>query len=173
MCIATNDQPYAVPLKLRYAKNGTLILTYSLLLGKVTEKVRGRHISSMGITYPVGGSVYDQQAIVGDHDSGLHFAATPLDTETLVGFGSHRLAVLPAPKVWDPVKHTDLTDRCWHSTGCTIAACLDCEGILPSVLTNPLFWQDLRKRYGSSPDDIIYRTPLYKIWHRSRALASE
>jgi hypothetical protein len=160
MCIATNGQPYAVPLKLRYAKNGKLILTYTLLLGKVTEKVRGRHISSMGITYSIGRGVSDPYAIVGDHDSGFHFAASPDDTDLLTGYGSHRLAVLPAPRLWDPVKADDLSHRCWHSSGCLPAACLDCDGLTLGVLTNPAFWQDLTKWSGSSPDDCIYRTPL-------------
>jgi hypothetical protein len=39
MCYEFTAEPYAVPLKLRRAKSGMLVLTYSLLLGKVTEKI--------------------------------------------------------------------------------------------------------------------------------------
>jgi hypothetical protein len=170
VCYEFTAEPLAVPLKLRRAKSGDLVLTYSLLLGKVTEKKYKHHRSTHGFTYPIGRPVSDRNAIVGDHEFGLHFAASPFDTLELSEYGSHRLAVLPGPKLWDPVTQDGLTNRCWHANGCLPAACLDCENLSLPELTNPLFWQDLSKWSGSAAADCIYNTPLYKIWHRSRAL---
>jgi hypothetical protein len=89
MCYEFKAQPLAVPLRLRRAKSGKLILTYSLLLGKVTEKKYKHHRSPHGFTYPIGKAVSDSNAIVGDHDFGLHFAATPFDIADLDEYGSH------------------------------------------------------------------------------------
>jgi hypothetical protein len=117
--------------------------------------------------------VSDPKAIVGDHEFGLHFAASPFDTAALDEYGSHVLTVLPGPKVWDPVTQDALTDRCWHASSCLPAVCLSCDQLSLSELTNPLFWQDLGMWSGSASEDCIYDTPLYKLWHRSRALRSD
>jgi hypothetical protein len=98
ICYEFKAEPLAVPLRLRRAKSGKLILTYSLLLGKVTEKKFKHHRSLHGFTYPIGKVVSDSNAIVGDHEFGLHFAASPYDIADLDEYGSHVLAVLPGPK---------------------------------------------------------------------------
>jgi hypothetical protein len=173
MCYEFTAEPLAVPLKLRRAKSGSLVLTYSLLLGKVTEKKYKNHRSREGFMYPIGRAVTDPNAIVGDHNFGLHFAASPFDTTGLDEYGSHVLAVLPGPKLWEPVTQNALTGRCWHASGCLPTVCLSCDVLTVSELTDPLFWQDLSKWPGSEPADCIYTTPLYKLWHQSRALVSE
>jgi hypothetical protein len=173
MCYPFKAEPLAVPLKLRLAKSGKRILTYSLLFGKVTEKKFGKHRSIHGFTYPIGRTVFDPNAIVGDHEFGLHFAASPFDVADLDEYGSHVLAVLPGPKVWDPVRQDDLSGRCWHANACLPAVCLTCDPLSLPELTNPDFWQDLSKWSGSASVDCLFRTPLYQVWHRSRALVGD
>ncbi len=62
--------------------------------GKVTTKRPGEHVSVHSFTYPIGRTIYDQNAAVGDHDRALHFTASPDSAKYLKGnYGSHRLAV--------------------------------------------------------------------------------
>jgi hypothetical protein len=43
MCVEFLEKPYALPLEFEYTRDNLLILTFSLLLGKVTELRRGVH----------------------------------------------------------------------------------------------------------------------------------
>jgi hypothetical protein len=159
MCHKDSTKPYALPLSRQDVADGMQIMRYSMMLGKVTTKRNGEHVSSQGFTYPIGRTVYDQNAIVGDHGRALHFTASPDSTKYLQGnYGSHRLAVLPAPVIWDSPETHGLTKRCWHSFGAHSLLCLDCEGVELDVLTRPDFWQDLML-----PDFTI---PLEAVWHK-------
>jgi hypothetical protein len=123
----------------------------------------------MGFTYPIGRTVHDPKARIGDHSFGLHFFASPDSAKSQGGsYGSHRLAVLPAPQVWASVESSVQTPRCWHSGSATTLLCLDCQRIELDVLTNPDFWEDL-KRPRSLPGGIriTYLLAANVIWHRS------
>jgi hypothetical protein len=167
MCVEFDERPYIVPLKQHYTKEGILVLTYSLLLGKVTEKRHGSHISSHEFTWPIGGTVYDPNAIVGDHGRSLHFAPSPDSAKDLLeGYGSHLLGVLPAPAVWDPVKKQQKTERCWHSSGAHTLFCLGCENYQLDVLTNADFWRDLSKRSRRASRDLDLSSLIPSVWHQ-------
>jgi hypothetical protein len=90
--------------------------------------------------YPLLATIHDPKAIPGSHDYALHFAATPGCAIGLPDeFGSHRLAVLPGPRVWDALQEGKLNNRCWHADSCTPLFCLDCWQLRPEDLTNPEF----------------------------------
>jgi hypothetical protein len=165
MCIEDPMQPYALPLEEHRTWNNVRVLTYSLLLGKVTGFRSGEHFSSRGLLYPLRRAVYDLNARAGNHELALHFTASPDSASRLEGYGSHRLAVLPAPKVWDSVSHRGLQNRCWHSLGCTPLFCMDCMRIELDVLTNPDFWKDLQLSPGQS-----HGIPLFTVWHKQKKL---
>jgi hypothetical protein len=143
MCVEFREQPYVVTLKRFCTEDGSEVVYYSLLLGKVTHKRNGEHRSSHGFAWPIGRPIRDANAIVGLHDRALHFASSPKSAHRLHGYGSHRLAVLPAPKVWEPVRNGSKTPRCWHSSGGIVLFCADCDGIRLPVLDDPAFWHDL------------------------------
>jgi hypothetical protein len=167
MCYEDPEIPYALPLEEHRTWNNSRVLTYSLLLGKVTEYRDGEHVSSHGFRYPLRHPAYDANARIGHHEQSLHFTASPDSARYLQGheYGSHRLAVLPAPKVWDSVSRHGLQNRCWHSYGATALFCLDCMGIELAVLTNPDFWQDLQLYSGQS-----HGIPLFTVWHKQKKL---
>jgi hypothetical protein len=166
MCHYDATKPYAIPLQVTRTDSGITVMDYSLLLGKVISKRDGEHRSSMGfMMYPVGRTVYESKACVGSHSYGLHFAASPKSTG-LSGYGSHRLAVLPAPALWDPVKNGVKVPRCWHSAGATTLFCLDCSGYKLSVLDDPDFWEDLRPRKSSHGLKFTDMLASNAVWHR-------
>jgi hypothetical protein len=145
MCFEDPTQPYAMPLEVHRTWLHTNVLTYSLLLLKVTQLCGDVHRSRMGgFAYPVRQLVTDPNAQVGKHERALHFAASPAVAHQLNSYGSHRLAVLPARKVWDPVSRRGLRNRCWHSNGALTLFCYDCEGVTLDVVRNPAFWSDLK-----------------------------
>jgi hypothetical protein len=174
MCFDDPSVPSLMPVAVTTTSTGTKLLTVSLLLGKVTTIRRGEHISFRGMRYPLLETIHDPQAIQGSHDSALHFAATP---ECAIGlpdeFGSHRLAALPAPAVWDPLeKWYAATDekrksRCWHSDGCLPLFCLDCENLTPEDLTNPDFWRAMPTWWGRRMGNRIVAE---QIWQRQLVL---
>jgi hypothetical protein len=167
MCHQFYERPYTVVLKQRHTKKGTLVLIYSLLLGKVTEKRNGQHISTNNFGWPIGRIVHDSNAVVGHHGRALHFAASPDSTKKLGSYGSHRLAVLPAPAIWDPIRKDSYAPRCWHSSGGIATFCLDCDGIELDVINNPDFWQDL-KRPRRFPGGVSLTQLLAdkSVWHK-------
>jgi len=144
MCFKSTEFPFLIPLELLMTNTGSHLLTVSMLLGKVTTKRNGEHISSRGMLYPISQTIHDVKAVAGDHQYALHYAPTP---ECAIGlpdsYGSHRLAVLPAPDVWDPLeewnplKEEAPASRCWHSNGATPLFCLDCWNLKPADLTEP------------------------------------
>jgi hypothetical protein len=144
MCYIDATQPYILPLEHRTCKDGRMILIYSLLLGKATTLRNGKHRSMHNFTYPIGHTVYDPHAIVGHHEHGLHFTASPASAHLVNSFGSHRLAVLPAPQLWRSLEQDGHQNRCWHSAGGITFLCVDCENIEFDVLTNPDFLRDLK-----------------------------
>jgi len=162
MCVYDPLEPYALPLE----RHGNR-LTYSLLLGKVTRYWQGQHYSSIAFPYPIRQMVYDPNALLGDHRCSLHFMASPDSARFLQGgaYGSHRLAILPAPRVWDRVEDSRLTDICWHSFGAFTLCCMDCLGIELDVLTNPAFWDDLAIQPG-----LPYGIPRDLVWHKQQQL---
>jgi hypothetical protein len=170
MCYYDPAQPYAVPLKFSHTESGVMVMDYSLLLGKVTEKRNGEHRSCRNFTYPIGRTVRDSNAHAGSHEYGLHFAASPDSAKHLVGigYGSHRLGILPAPRIWDPIVIAGQTNRCWHSTGATALFCLDCDDIELDVLTNPDFWNDLTKQSRKSRHGLSFTELLDSnaVWHQ-------
>jgi hypothetical protein len=160
MCYYDPTQPFGLPLEVRGNQ-----LTYSLLLLKVTELRFGVHQSRMGFTYPVRRLVTDPNALVGDHERALHFAVSPAIADRLNSYGSHRLAVLPAPEVWDPVNWRGFQNRCWHSGGCVALFCYDCEGVELEVVPNPAFWQDLKLSPEYLSQDFIH-----SVWRKQTPL---
>jgi hypothetical protein len=172
MCYEFDEQPYIIPLEQHQTQAGVLLLTYSFLLGKVTEKRQGEHISSRGFFWPIGRNVSDSNAIVGDHDRALHFAPSPDCASELIGeYGSHLLGVLPAPAIWDPVKKQQKTERCWHSPGAHTLFCFSCENYQLDVLTDSDFWRDLSKqsRRSSRGKDLSSLIP--SVWHQQVELS--
>lgn len=175
MCYYDSTQPFALPLRQHRTKNGILVMDYSLVLWKVTSKNPrdGEHWSSGGFCYPIGRTVYDANAIVGNHSRALHFAASPNSARSLqYGSDSHRLAVLPTPQVWKPVKNSRQTNRCWHSSGATTLFCCECDGIEFDVLYNPDFLKDL-KRPARSCGGLVLRDLLESdaVWHQQVQLS--
>jgi hypothetical protein len=168
MCEADRRAPYAVPLELHETKAGILVMVFSLLLWKVMEKWNGEHRSTYCFNYPIGRTIHDANARVGNHRRALHFAASPDGAHLLVeNYGSHILAVLPAFHVWDPVKKGMLGSRCWLSSGCTPVACLTCDGLELEVLHDPAYWHDLKKP-GSFPGglDLTQLSTSNAVWHQ-------
>jgi hypothetical protein len=160
MCFEDPTQPYALPLEVHDNR-----MTFSVLLLKVTELRSGVHQSRLGFPYPVRRLVTDPNAQVGDHEKALHFAASPDVAHLLQSYGSHRLAVLPAPQVWDPVNWRGFQSRCWHSRGALTLFCYDCEGVELDVVPNAAFWHDLKL----SPE---YLSPefIHSVWHKQKRL---
>jgi hypothetical protein len=99
MCFEDTHLPFIYPLELQHISKDTQLLTVSMLLGKVTTKRNGEHISSRGLLYPIRQTIHDRKAEEGSHKFALHFAATPECNIALPdSYGSHRLAVLPGPQ---------------------------------------------------------------------------
>jgi hypothetical protein len=166
MYVYLPEPPYALPLEEHYTWNNTRKLTYSLLLTKVTVLRNHIHQTRNGFTYPVRQSVYDPNAIVGDHKRALHFGSSPDSAKSLLNsYGSHRLVVIPALKVWDPVHQDCLHYRCWHSYGAAVLFCYDCEGYELEVVTNPAFWSDLKLSPGHFSKEFIN-----SVWHKQKKL---
>jgi hypothetical protein len=174
MCFADPSFPCLIPVQVTSSSTGTKLLTVSLLLGKVTTIRHGEHISFRGMRYPLLETIHDPKAIPGSHDYAMHFAATPVSAIGLPDeFGSHRLAVLPAPAVWEPLeKWSAATDenrkgRCWHSNGCLPLFCLDCGNLKPEDLTNPDFWRGLTTWWARRMGNRIVTA---QIWQRQLVL---
>jgi hypothetical protein len=180
MCEKVNGQPIELILDRYQTKNGTWIETYTFSLGKVTSLTNGEHKSGRGFAYPVGQTVSDPNAMVGNHSTALHFIANPV-TDKLESYGSHPLVVLPAPQLWDPpVENGKQPSRCWHSNGCSILFCITCAGLKPDDLTNPDFWQDITKprkrtatRKTTKKDEFVLRLPRNSVWHKERMASTK
>jgi hypothetical protein len=159
MCYHDNQEPYVLPLGLNNRKD----IIYSFLLGKVTEYNPRLGVHKRGdFNYNLRKPVWDSNAVLGDHNRCLHFTANPDSALALPSYGSHRLAVLPAPQLWDDPKRS-LTDRCWHSNGCTPLFCMDCEGVGVDVLGQQDFWRDMNLLPRRS-DDFVLRIPRDSVW---------
>ena len=173
MCEYDSSEPLAIPLRRRRTKKGLLLMDYSILLGKVTQKRNGEHLSSRGFTWPISRTVHDSNALVGDHGRALHFTASPASAHRFNGYGSHRLGVLPAPQLWDPLdENGKQLSRCYHSSGGVILLCMDCDNYQLDVLENPDFWQDL-KQPGRLPGGLKFSELLASdsVWHKQVALS--
>jgi hypothetical protein len=170
MCEPIAAPPYAVPMAAHAAGNTTRVLTYCLLLTKVTTLRHSVHLSWKGFAYPLRRMVTDPNASVGDHDFSLHFGTTPESAERELGsYGSHRLAVLPTAPVWEPVHRTGLHHRCWHAPGCLVLECYDCSGLEPAAVRDPAFWAALTERPDSFPQD--WRNAVWQLPVPVRAAA--
>jgi hypothetical protein len=173
MCFADAAFPFIIPLEVKTTSTGTQLLTVSLLLGKVTTLRHGEHISFRGLRYPFRQTIHDTKAIPGSHDFSLHFAATPACTIGLPDeFGSHRLAVLPSPQLWEPITEAQENSRCWHADGCTPLFCLDCWHLQPEDLNNPDFWRAFKTCCGRN-DDFLRTLPRDQLWHRQLAVSAK
>ena len=171
MCFEDPSVPWLMPGAVTTTSTGTKLLTVSLLLGKVTTIRHGEHISFRGLRYPLHQTIHDTKARPGSHDYALHFAATPACAIGLPDeFGSHRLAVLPSPRIWAPFTTAHANNRCWHADGCTPLFCLDCWNLAAEDLTNPDFWQsfqqDSARRTGR-------RIVPEQIWQRQLVLPKQ
>lgn len=183
MCIKSTEFPFLIPLELLTSSTGSHLLTVSMLLGKVTTKRRnGEHVSSRGLLYPLRQTIHDVQAEAGSHSHALHFAPTPECNIRLPdSFGSHRVAVIPGPAVWDPLEewnprkalHPGTGEvpepRCWHSDSCSTLFCMDCWELTPADLNNPDFWRAFKKGCEAA-DGSVLRIPREQVWHRQIAL---
>jgi hypothetical protein len=175
MCVKDASFPFIVPVTMNTTSTGIKVLTVSLLMGKVTTLRNGEHISSWGLRYPIRQTIHDTKAQIGSHNYGLHFAATPACTIGLPDeFGSHRLAVLPSPQVWDPIteaaqKKEASPPRCWHSDACTPLFCMDCWNLKIEDLNNPDFWQAFKTCCAKS-DDFDITMSVEQIWRRQIVL---
>jgi hypothetical protein len=166
MCERLPEAPYALPLGEHRTWYGVLKIIYSLLLTKVTVLHNHVHQTRNGFTYPIRHMVYDPYAIVGNHQHALHFGSSPDSAKSRLNeYGSHRLAVLPAPKVWDPVHQDQLHYRCWHSYGALVLFCYDCDRYDLNVVTNPAFWKDL----NLSPE-YFSKELIHSVWHKQKML---
>jgi hypothetical protein len=160
------------------SSNGTPIEIYTFALGKVTSKTKhGEHTSSRDFTYPIGKTVPDPNAKEGSHTFGLHLIPILDCADQLSSYGSHRLAVLPGPQLWEPpVENGEQPNRCWHSSGATTLFCLDSAGFTIADLKNPDFWQSLtkpRSRKQASSDEFVLRLPRTAVWHKEREVAQQ
>jgi hypothetical protein len=173
MCHIDTTEPLVFPLR-RRTKNGVIVLDYTFLLGKVTEKRNGEHVSSRGFTWPVGHAVHDANAVIGHHERALHYAASPKSAHNFLAYGSHRLGVLPAHKLWRSIEEAGHMNRCWHSSGGVVILCMDCDNYQLDVLDNPDFWKDL-KRPGRLPSVLTFSGLLAadSVWHEQVALVGE
>jgi hypothetical protein len=178
MCFKSTEFPFLIPFELLTSSTGSHLLTVSMLLGKVTTKRHGEHVSSRGMLYPIRQTIHDTKAVAGDHQYALHFAPTP---ECAIGlpdaFGSHRLVVIPGPAVWDPLEewqpvkalHPGTRDvpepRCWHAEGCTPLFCMDCWNLKPEDLNNMDFWRAFQKSCERA-DGSVLRIPREQVWQR-------
>jgi hypothetical protein len=178
MCFAVVGQPYRLVLERHRSEDGTPIEIYTFALGKVTSKQKnGEHKSSQGFTYPIGQTATDPKAQVGSHAFGLHLVPTLDCADQLSSYGSHRLAVLPGPKLWDPpFENTEQQTKCWHSGSVTTLFCLDCSGFTLDDLKNPDFWQSLTKppkrssrRKSAKTDEFVLHLPRASVWHNQAA----
>jgi hypothetical protein len=167
MCIEKLGRPYRIVLERRVASADTIIETYAYALGKVTTKSRsGEHLSTHGFTYPIAQTVYDQNAIVGNHFHSLHFLPNLTGARSLNEYGSHRLVVLPSPLLWEsPFEFGETRPRCWHSAGCTPLFCIDCLGLKMQDLKNDECWRDLTKPRRHASDDLVLPVSRYAFWH--------
>jgi hypothetical protein len=166
MCVELPEAPYALPLEEHRTWNNNRMLTYSLLLTKVTVLQNHVHQTGRGFAYPLRHMVYDPDARVGDHDRALHFGSSPESAQSVLSsYSSHRLAVLPAPQVWDPVYQAHLQYRCWHSNGAAVLFCYDCDRYDLNVVTNPAFWDDLKL----SPS-YFSKAFIHSVWHKQKKL---
>ena len=182
MCLRVPGQPKRLILERHHTRDGTLVETYTFALGKVTEFRTGEHRSQRGFTYPIGQTVFDSNARVGDHENGLHFIADHANARLMDSFGSHRLAVLPAPQLWDlPVESGEQPRRrCWHSSGATTLFCIDCLGLKLEELNNPEFWDsqiiNLRQHSTSRKTinaDVVLSLLRNLLWLKQRKVAPQ
>ena len=165
MCLHDPYKPLLVPLKSQQTPQGTL-LDYSLLLTKVTDFVRGRHVSSRGFVYDVGsgGVTWDPNAVQGDHARCLHFYSSPEGADQLDTFGDHRVLALPTPHLWGNPTNT-YENRCWHDAGCSALVCMDCSGLDVETLSLQEFQRELpmlpsAKKELTIPPDLWVRQAL-------------
>jgi len=164
MCLRRRGKPQAYPLSIEKTPYGDKV-DFGLVLGKVTEKRNGEHVSSRGMLYPTQQQVWDQHAIPFDHNQCLHLTSNPQNVEGLEGWGSHRLAMLPAPQLWgDPNNTWD--NRCWHSDGGFVLGCLECDFDLEDI-TDPYFAKDMGLSFKKSGDYFYLPVPKSDIWHSS------
>jgi hypothetical protein len=166
MCYKDSNRPFIIPLEIGITAQGRQLVTVTLLLGKVTTKRNGEHVSSRGLLYPIHQTIHDTNAKAGDHANALYFAASPESAFALHdNYGSHVLAVIPGPQVWDPLSEKQNPARCWHSDSCTPILCMDCAGLKAEDLNSPDFWRAFQKGCEQG-NDFVLRLPRDEVWHR-------
>jgi hypothetical protein len=174
MCRHFPGQPYRIVLDRRQdSRNGRVYEAYTYALGKVTGVTRsGDHITSNNFIYPIGQFAWDNNAIVYDHDRCLHFLPSLEYANEFSSFNSHRLLVLPSPRLWDePDKYNFTNPRCWHADGCMVLCCIDCLGLTLDDLQNDQCWRDLtkpRRQYAlpAEPNNgSVVPVDRNNIWH--------
>jgi hypothetical protein len=148
MCFMQNRRaidPIRIVIHRQSAQNGALVETQTLALAKVTGKTRaGEHISSHKFVYPIGQTVYDPNARVGDHANSLHFLPAVEYAPDYSSYGSCIVIVVPGPHLWDlPVASGEQPAHCLHSNSCTPLFCLTCQGLTLDDLKHDAFWRDL------------------------------
>src|SRR5918999_4913075 len=172
MCEEVSGKPRKVIIYRCRTRDGKFYEVNTHVMGKVTNLRNGEHKSGRGFTYPIGQTITDPNAQVGNHSYGLHLIGDPASNE-LDSYGSHRLAVLPAPEVWDPLVETDEQQkRCYHSSGVSTLFCVDCDHLKAEELNNPQFWQSLfvprrrscTRRRAAKSNDLVIRLPQSSVW---------
>jgi hypothetical protein len=83
MCIKVSGQPCRLVLTRYRARNGKIIEVYTYAFGKVTNLRNGKHKSMRNFTYPIGQTVHDPNAKVGD------VVGSSLQTSIIPTSGSH------------------------------------------------------------------------------------
>ena len=91
----------------------------------------GEHVSSRGLTYPLGQTVLDPKGAFGDHLRCIHLLPTRAAAERRGArhFGDHVVAMLaPLGRVWtSPEWPKPDEPACWHTDRCIPLYCVTCQ----------------------------------------------
>jgi hypothetical protein len=68
MCFRHSGIPYVLPLDQRTGKTGIEEMIFGLVFGKVAGYRDGMHRTTRDFQWPIGKTVRDSQAVVGNHD---------------------------------------------------------------------------------------------------------
>src|SRR4051794_11880734 len=118
MCVSITGEPAFVPGSVYFEREPALI-TYKVLKGR-------EHVSSHGMAYPLGQTLVDPKAVLGDHTRCIHMVPSEdvARSAMMKSYGDHIMAMLvPVSRIWtNAVSSSDNAEatrvRCWHTDTC-------------------------------------------------------